>query len=120
MAGALVEGQRKAAVALRDAVAKTHRVVIVTQVAVMGGALGFVTSGNGQASTAGRMMMIALVLAVAGFALARALWMWAPSQSDQEPICADALIPRADQLMRLAGWALVGGSLCSLAAVLVG
>jgi hypothetical protein len=112
--------QRKAAVDLRDAVAKTHRVAIVTQVALMGGALGFVTSGSGRASTAARMMMIAFVLAVAGFALARALWMWAPSQSDQEPICADALIPRADELMRLAGWALVGGSLCSLAAVLVG
>jgi hypothetical protein len=114
------EGQRNAARDLRAAVVKTHRVVIVTQVALMGGTLGFVTSGSGRVSAVARMTMIALVLGVAGFALARALWMWAPSQSDEEPICADALIPRADQLMRLAGWALVGGSLCSLAAVLVG
>jgi hypothetical protein len=74
------EKQRNAAVCLRAAIAKAHRVVVVTQVALMGAALGFVTSGSRPTLAASRMTLIALVLGPVGWALARALWTWAPTK----------------------------------------
>jgi hypothetical protein len=111
--------QRDAVAGLRPAIVTTHRIVIATQVALTGGALGVITSGSGWVSTFTKMVTIALVLGLAGFVFARTLWLWAPDHSDEGPICTDVLIPRTEKLTRLAGWALACGSLCSLAAVLI-
>jgi hypothetical protein len=52
----------------------------------------------------------AIVAAMLGFVLSRILWVWAPHPQDEGPICTDALASRKHELMKLAGWALVGGT----------
>jgi hypothetical protein len=114
------EVQRSAVARLRVFVVCTHRIIVVAQIAVLGIVLGASTSGNYRASaTAGKLTLTAILVAMLGLVLSRILWVWAPHPQGEGPICTDALASREHELMRLAGWALVVGSLCSLVAVLI-
>lgn len=112
--------QQHAVVRLRVFIIHTHRIVVVVQIAMLGVALGAVTSGSYRVwVAAARLTIAAIIAAMIGFVLTRMLWVWAPHPSDEGPICTDVLASREPALMRLAGWALVVGSLCSLVAVLI-
>ncbi len=114
------DAQRGAVVRLRVFIVYTHRTIVVAQVAVLGVALGAVTSGSYRTwVAAAKLILVAIVAAMLGFALARMLWVWASHPPDEGPICTDVLASREHELTRLAGWALVFGSVCSLAAVLI-
>jgi hypothetical protein len=114
------DAQRGAVVRLRVFIVYAHRIIVVAQVAMLGVALGAVTSASYRVWVAtARLTVVAIVAAMLGFVLARMLWMWAPHPPDEGPICTDVLASRRHELMRLAGWALVFGSVCSLAAVLI-
>jgi hypothetical protein len=110
--------QRHAVARMRVFVVHTHRILVVVQVVLLGFTLGAMTSGSVRAVPLGRLSFIAIIVGIVGFVLARMLWQWAPSSADEGPICTDVLASREHQLMKLAGWALVIGSICSLAAVL--
>jgi hypothetical protein len=113
------DAQRAAVVSVRVFIVYTHRIIVVGQVSVLGVTLGAVTSGSYRAwVAAGKLTSVGIAAAMLGFVLARMLWTWAPHPPDQGPICTDVLASREHELTRLAGWALVFGSLCSLVAVL--
>lgn len=114
------DAQRSAVVRLRVFIVYAHQIIVVAQVAVLGVVLGAVTSGSYRAWVAtAKLTLVAIVAAMFGFVLARMLWMWAPHPPDEGPICTDVLASRKHGLLRLAGWALVVGSVCSLVAVLI-
>lgn len=114
------ESQRRFVARLRVFIVITHGVIVVLQVASMGVVLGAFTSdsylGPGRIST---LTLVAIVVAMLGFVLSHALWLWRPDQPEKQPICADALGSYHHDLMRIAGLALVFGSVFSLVAVLI-
>lgn len=106
--------------ALRPAVSRAHKIVVVAQVALLGVALGAIASGSERTVvTSARLVIAALIVAICGSVLARVLWVWAVCPTEDGPICTDVLSSREHDLTMLAGWALAGGSVCSLAAVLL-
>jgi hypothetical protein len=112
--------QRRVVARLRMVIVFAHRIVAVVQVAVVGAVLGAVTSGSYRGSVGiGTLTLVAFFAAMLSFVLSHMLWLWMPRRPDEEPIGTDALGSHEQDLMRLAGWALVIGSICSLVAVLI-
>jgi hypothetical protein len=113
------DAQRHALARMRVFVVRAHRILVVVQVVLLGVALGTMTSGSVRAVPPSRLSFAAIIAGIVGFVLARMLWRWTPNSTDEGPICTDVLASREHQLMELAGWALVIGSICSLTAVLI-
>jgi hypothetical protein len=104
---------------LRRAVVTIRAIAAIVQVILFGLALGSVMSGSRRAVIgSGSLVVAAVEVTVGGALLTRVLWAWAPNLIDPEPICTDTLASDERHRMRVAGAALVLGTVCSLAAVL--
>lgn len=110
--------QRRIAARVRKFVVYVHRTLVSIQVVWLGLGLGTVTSGNLRVKPPSWLSPLGVIAGGVGFMLARILWQWDPHPREQGPISTDALASRESQLLRLAGWALMVGSICSLVAVL--
>lgn len=113
------DAQRRVVAKLRRFVVCAHRSIVVTQVVWLGVTLGAITAGSKQAAVPHKLSGGVIVAGIVGYALARILWQWDPNPEDDEPIYTSVLASREHKLMRLAGWALAFGSVCSLVAVLI-
>jgi hypothetical protein len=114
------DAQQRVVARLRVFTVYIHEIMVMVQIAILGVVLGAATSGSYLASREiGSLTVAATLVAILGFVLSHSLWIWRPHQPNEEPIVTDALDSYEHVLMRLAGWALVVGSLCSLIAVLI-
>jgi hypothetical protein len=113
------DAQRQAVASLRGLVVYAHRIIVVTQVVWLGVTLGAITAGSRRAALPHVLSGGVIVAVIVGFVLARILWQWDPNPEDNEPIYTSVLASREHKLIRLAGWALAFGGVCSLVAVLI-
>jgi hypothetical protein len=112
--------QLLAATYVRSYLHRVHQLIVVGQVLVWGVALGTLVAGRPRVwHVMAKPTTVSIPIALLGWLLIRMLWRWAPDSLEPEPIGTEAVLARQRELMQFAGYALVGGSVCTLVAVVI-